>query len=295
MYTLLVYDAGGDERLKAFVDRLSRLGANIETVSSPEAFERALSLNPWLSLVCIDGWVGPAMGERLIRMSRALQPKMPILWLTDMTPRTAPTSCGCMPEAVVPYDLPAGALSSVLGRLLRHSMYPDEIIELLETSVQDTMRDGFCMDLERHGQHVTATDVDMARIGAALPFSGPVLSGSIAISAGDATLAKMIDRGAQDEAQDERLTDLAGEIGNIVLGRVKHALDQRGLGLILGTPSPQDTTGKSRGPALVLQFGDDAHKLFAKLTVEVIDHEQLEAAEPTECDGPVALDEITFL
>ncbi len=281
-FTVLLLAPSDGSHVRELVDQLSNSGAMVKMSRTAAEFEQALCEDPLLSIAVIDSAVGRELGEALLHTCHALQPRMPKVWATNDTLSGAPTSFIDMPDAIIEYGISAEELMGTMQRLLQYSRYPDALVGIVDTCVRTTIADSLRLHLDGAKMHITANVNEMSSNGALLSFCGPAVSGTVAICAEDELLAEMGPYNGVDETFGEELSDLAGELANIVLGRMKHELADRGMKILLGTPTACCAANRQTllsGPALVFAFEADGYRFRVKLLIRGIDRDRL--------DGPL--------
>jgi CheY-specific phosphatase CheX len=179
-----------------------------------------------LALVWVDESAG-FDGAPLVAAIKTFEPELPIVWsgrdpVAPHFPRPGPDKLVLGPPA-----LQAG-LETVAG-LVRAETYHAGIIEDLCAASVEAMNDGFRVPVVIPETFFKATRAPLASVSAAVEFGGSDVEASVIVSAEAKPLRDMLKLSVPAAvASLAALHDLAGEIANHIVGRLKVTLDPGG-------------------------------------------------------------------
>ena len=257
--------------------RLDELGAHLRRcgchVSSYDDIVKArplLALNLPPALIIIDERCGIATGANFIAEVRRLAPASPILWVGEID--VPPQAFHGHPPDRCSTSEPGASIQAAL-ELLRPRLYPDAFIDFVCAEYDASLRALFGESFELSEPALESAYSTIAGVSAMISFAGPGLSGWILVSGSFsvmAELARMLIPGAGSLRD---ASDIAGEIANQLLGRVKAFLLAAELDVTLG--SPVYLSGEmirvrypSPRPSLTLAMRSSAGQLWSELHID---------------------------
>lgn len=131
------------------------------------------------------------------------------------------------------------------------------------------------MELTPEKPKLKTTEVSMGDVSGLIGMVSPQTKGSLSITF-DGPLALATMKGMVGEAPDEvneEITDLVGEITNMVTGGAKRMLSEKGIEFDMATPivvSGKDHTihHKSKGPVVVLALRGEQGKAYIEFSFD---------------------------
>ena len=150
-----------------------------------------------------------------------------------------------------------------------------EFINPFLSSMLNVMSTMAKMDLTPEKPKLKTTEVSMGDVSGLIGMVSPQTKGSLSITF-DAPLALATMKGMVGEAPDEvneEITDLVGEITNMVTGGAKRMLSEKGLEFDMATPivvSGKNHTihHKSKGPVVVIALRGEAGKAYIEFSFD---------------------------
>jgi CheY-specific phosphatase CheX len=273
------------------------LRANGFRVAVGQRFEDILDViaaSPWLSLLVLDtSGLKKADAARLAEVQER-HPELPILCI-------APPNAPSAPVAGIP-TVPLTNAEDIMARaeqMLSRRFYPDFVLEGMRTSAPETLREGFKTEAQLLGVSLKLTRAVFGKMVPFISFCGPGVSGHMVLNTPVARLRSMYRRllprkGAP--SQDD-LGDLAGEVLNQVLGKLKSHCARYGVAFDLGLPVV--ATGERvvvrvprAAPAVVFDLGVPGGHLLLEFSLTSMDLSESRPAPPA---AEIASGEISFL
>jgi CheY-specific phosphatase CheX len=200
-------------------------------------------------------------------------PELPILCVA---PEGGPTA----PIAGIPTVSLKDAedIMSKTEEMLSRRFYPDFVLDGMRACAADTLREGFKTDAKLLSVSLKLTRAVFGKMVPFISFCGPGVSGHMVLNAPAARLRSMYKRvlaRRKAPALDE-LGDLAGEILNQVLGRLKSHCARYGVAFDLGLPVV--ATGERvvvrvprAAPAVVFDLGVPGGHIFLEFSLTTMD------------------------
>ncbi len=223
------------------------------TVTDPVNAIEAISDDAGVSVVLIDDSAGTGAGPLLDELGEA-EPSLPIVLVSAKPDERA--------RMTLPPDLDGKALRNAMSSLGEVQTYSPALVDAFTDAVVGSLHDGFIESAQVTGAFYKANRRQLADVNALLHFEGGAFSGWVVIAASGDTLqaiyASMFD-GAEAEKRD--LEDLAGEIANHVVARLRRWLpDSR--------PRIVSVPEILRGKAELIRKTRARHSLALELTTE---------------------------
>jgi CheY-specific phosphatase CheX len=273
------------------------LRANGFRVAVGQRFDQILDViaaSPWLSLLVLDT-SGLKRGDTAsLAEVQDKHPELPILCI-------APPGAPAAPVAGIP-TVPLTDAEDIMARaeqMLSRRFYPDFVLDGLRACAADTLREGFKTDAKLLSVSLKLTRSVVGKMVPFISFCGPGVSGHMVLNAPVARLRSMYRRVLARKSAPtlDDLGDLAGEILNQVLGRLKSHCARYGVAFDLGLPVV--ATGERvivrvprAAPAVVFDLGVPGGHLFLEFSLTSIElgEPRAVAATPELSSG-----EISFL
>jgi CheY-specific phosphatase CheX len=297
---VLLVDATS-QRLNELAEGLRRLDFKLHRAATVSDAERVLSGNALLALVAIDDSLDRREGVAFVNSVKSQHPDLPVLWVGADPSLPLSTFGERTPDLILEELVSSEDVELHAQRLLRHQLYPEAIVDMARDRASAVLSSAFASDLEPGVPCLRANRNTLAPVSAILSFCGSGLSGRIVVSGTDdhlATIFRRIVKG--DSAVSERETeDLAGEIANQILGRIKEYFTKQGH--LFGITSPVYLRGdvavryKAGRPSLVIPFTEDRGTLFLEFCIDTFDPNASTQTPGEEADDPSPGGELVFL
>jgi len=150
-----------------------------------------------------------------------------------------------------------------------------EFINPFLSSMLNVMSTMAQMELTPEKPKLKKDDIAMGDVSGLIGMVSPTAKGSLSITF-DAPLALATMKGMVGEAPDEvneEITDLVGEITNMVTGGAKRMLSEKGIEFDMATPmvvSGKDHTihHKAKGPVVIIPLRASAGKAFIEFSFD---------------------------
>lgn len=238
-HLLFVEPEGG--ALGALGPRLLELGLVTLHATTVEAAERIVGSTGLLSLVAIDDAVGLEAGAELLAAIKREHADLPVVWISSR-PATAPLSRSeFMPDAILHHPIDVETLRTDVDRLLMEQLYPPSLVQLLADSACEVMFAAYGVTPTVRDRHIRANRNALGTVNAILPFCGRHIAGRVVVGAEEDVLlairATTLPHAAGSLLAAE---DLAGELANLVAGRMKSHFAGFHFDFELGTPHLRD-------------------------------------------------------
>lgn len=185
-------------------------------------------------------------------------------------------------------------------RSLPAECYPPQLQTRFERAVTDTLARGFLTRVALSRTTLQSQPVPFGDIAATLAFQGPRIAGH-AVVTGDESVFKAVRAaclGRRAAFSGHHLEDLAGELANQVVGRLKSYFIGQGLPFELGLPMRIRGTGgglqwSSSHPSLLVTVPTISGPLYVQLRLALLD---LPEADPhEEAETPLESGALSFL
>lgn len=273
------------------------LRANGFRVAVGQRFEEILDViaaTPWLSLLVLDTSALKKADAASLAEVQEKHPELPILCI-------APAGAPSAPVAGIP-TVPLTNADDIMARaeqLLSRRFYPDFVLDGMRACAAETLREGFKTDAKLLSVSLKLTRSVVGKMVPFISFCGPGVSGHMVLNAPVARLRSMYRRvlSRKTAPTTDDLGDLAGEILNQVLGRLKSHCGRYGVAFDLGLPVVASgerviVRVPRAAPAVVFDLGVPGGHLFLEFSLTSIDlgEPRVAAATPELPSG-----EISFL
>ncbi|HTJ83482.1 MAG TPA: chemotaxis protein CheX [Polyangiaceae bacterium] len=205
-----------------------RGGADFRVVPvTPNEANEMLRTETRLSLVWIDESAGHA-GIPLAAALKTMEPELPVVWSGKKI--TTPPFAKPAPDRLILGKTAWDAAADTVAELVRTSTYDAKLVGDLCGASSDAMARGFHSSVTVANTFFKSTRAPLASVSAAVEFSGPELDASIIVSAESKPLREVLRVSVPESvASLAALHDLAGEIANHIVGRLKATLDPGGV------------------------------------------------------------------
>ncbi|MBC7543084.1 MAG: chemotaxis protein CheX [Candidatus Sericytochromatia bacterium] len=228
------------------------------------------------SLIVVDEAVGRPNAMALVEAIKGSTPLQAILWLAPAQ-ETLPPFDQVMPDAILTAPLTSADLTAVLDRSPQ-----GQVPEALRTALREAgcaaLWDAYQVELQ-HGETIVRARRRLeGSVHAVLTFCGPDLAGSVVVTGDHDHLARILLRLFPDR-QDVTLAevqDLAGEMSNLLCGRLKEIVVQHGSSLFLGLPmivtgSPCTLSFTVPDPRVICWLQDPTGALAVEILLDRLD------------------------
>jgi CheY-specific phosphatase CheX len=252
------------------------LRANGFRVAVGQRFEEILDViaaTPWLSLLVLDTSGLKKADAASLAEVQEKHPELPILCI-------APAGAPSAPVAGIP-TVPLTDADDIMAKaeqMLSRRFYPDFVLDGMRACAAETLREGFKTDAKLLSVSLKLTRSVVGKMVPFISFCGPGVSGHMVLNAPVARLRSMYRRVLARKSAPtlDDLGDLAGEVLNQVLGRLKSHCARYGVAFDLGLPVV--ATGERvivrvprAAPAVVFDLGVPGGHLFLEFSLTSID------------------------
>ena len=273
------------------------LRANGFRVAVGQRFEEILDViaaTPWLSLLVLDTSGLKKSDTASLAEVQEKHPELPILCI-------APAGAPSAPVAGIP-TVPLTDADDIMAKaeqMLSRRFYPDFVLDGMRACAAETLREGFKTDAKLLSVSLKLTRSVVGKMVPFISFCGPGVSGHMVLNAPVARLRSMYRRVLARKAAPttDDLGDLAGEILNQVLGRLKSHCARYGVAFDLGLPVVASgerviVRVPRAAPAVVFDLGVPGGHLFLEFSLTSID---LSESRTTPASPELPSGEISFL
>ena len=252
------------------------LRANGFRVAVGQRFDEILDViaaSPWLSLLVLETSGLKRADAAALAEVQEKHPELPILCL-------APAGAPSAPIAGIP-TVPLTDPEDVMIRaeqMLSRRFYPDFVLDGMRACAAETLKEGFKTEARLLSVSLKLTRSVVGKMVPFISFCGPGVSGHMVLNAPVARLRSMYRRVLARKSTPtlDDLGDLAGEVLNQVLGRLKSHCAKYGVAFDLGLPVV--ATGEKvivrvprAAPAVVFDMGVPGGHLFLEFSLTSID------------------------
>jgi CheY-specific phosphatase CheX len=252
---------------------------------------------PMLAMVVVDRRIGDADAVLLVDGLKKTHPDLPLLWMGDGWEDTDELE-GRRPDGFVAAHADVDSLEGHAKRLLREQLYEESTVELVRTSAEAVLRESFRTSATAGDPCLKANRHTMAPITAIVSFHGASISGQLVVSGRVEHLAEIWRRvlPKRPTVSTDQLEDIAGEIANQTLGRIKSFFVRQGQPFDVSSPvfvrgDTVEIRYKVDRPSLLFALQDPEGTLYVQFCFDSYDPERREDAEDALEPGG----EVTFL
>jgi CheY-specific phosphatase CheX len=272
-------------RVNALRDELEALGTSVVDHEDPTALLDAVDARREVSVLVMSSDVGRGDAARVLRAVKDRYATLPVIWLGEQLGGAPLEDFRSSPDALLHEPVSASAVERTIRELLgrRHT---ETVATLLVNVLEAALKDTYPMEAGAPAVLVNATHRLVGEINTIVAFCGSGISGCLLVSADEATLADIRGRVLPDtpRATRRQAEDLAGEIANLAVGKLKFALDQLDVVCEIGTPLLVGAAGTilrrtNAQPALVVEFECEEGVVRGELTIDRCDQAELERLE----------------
>jgi CheY-specific phosphatase CheX len=186
------------------------------TVTDAVGALEAITDEPGVSVVIVDDTAGTGAGAILDEVGEA-EPSLPIVLVSKQADERA--------RVTLPPDVDGKSLRHAMSDLAEVQTYSPSLVDAFIDAAVGSLSDGFVKGAQVTGAFYKANRRHLAEVNALLHFEGGAFSGWVIIASSQETLAAIYASmfgGAEASKQD--LEDLAGEISNHVVARLRRWL-----------------------------------------------------------------------
>jgi len=221
---------------------------------------KLVQCTPMLAMVVIDPLIGVPDAVVLVDGLKKSHPDLPLLWIGEGWQDTVELE-GRRPDGFIQADTDFDKLNDHARRLLRQQLYDSSTVELVRSSALAVLRESFCTVATAGEPCLKANRHTMAPVTAILSFCGPGISGQLSVSGRVEHLATIWRRVLPNRpnVSTDQLEDIAGEIANQTLGRIKAFFVAEGQPFDIGCPI------FVRGDVVEIRYKSDRSSLLFSL------------------------------
>lgn len=272
---------------------LKDLGFSVLRVGSTEVAMNALSLNPQICLVSVDEGVGAEAAARLVESAKDLYPDLPVFWVKRRT-LAANVFRHVLPDVMLSYPVDPEVFRRQAESVLCVGMYPHVIVEQITSSAKAALLESFNTKLTPAQPFLRSNRNVLSHINALVPFVGVKVSGRLLVGSSPECLTAIRRRVLPNDPEPTsgQLEDLAGELANQVLGRLKGVFHSYSYPFELGTPMfiqgvQSQLRYKAGRPSMVIPFKDATGTVYVEFCFDIFDPDGLSppSAEPLAPSG----------
>jgi CheY-specific phosphatase CheX len=265
--------------------RLQTLGLPVALFSSIEEAESFLQGGQLIALVGIDDALGGENATSLLTNVRASLPGVPVVWITREDP-AALTFQDDVPDKVLAHRAPVVDVIRGADELLLRFFYPDIVVNVLRESIVSVMSSTFKTEGQVVRIGLRTNRNLLAYVNGLLPFAGRRTSGRLVVSAAKTYLGELRRRivpGPTPPSLHEA-EDLAGEMCNQVLGRLKGFFWRKSLPVEFGLPiiirgQNCEVRYKAPHPSIVFDFQEPMGTVHFEFCFDLFDANELDSAD----------------
>ena len=147
-----------------------------------------------------------------------------------------------------------------------------EFVNPFLSSLQNVLSTMAGMELQPGKPGLKKDEVARGDVSGLIGMIGPQTKGSFSISFEESLALEIMQRmlGERPEGITEEVTDMVGEITNMVTGGAKNLLGEKGYDFDMATPAvvsgaAHTITHKAKGPKLILPFTSDQGKAYIEI------------------------------
>ena len=278
-YILLVGMPGG--RLSTSAEVLKGIDYQVLQVPALDPALKLVDHFPHLSLVLIEEEVGLQGGRSFVNNVKEHHPNLPIIWAcAGQQPSVVFDQVE--PDIILPCNFEPTELRKESHGLLCEHFYPSYVIQELVASGNSVLVNSFKTSTSITDPALKTTQKLFGDTNALVTFSGDRIAGHVVVSANQKHLAALYQRimpGIAHVSKEEG-GDLAGEIGNQILGRFKQFFQKYSRPFALGLPiilygSDLAIGYSTRRPTLMIGFQEEPGTIYLDFGFEIFDPEDM--------------------
>lgn len=261
-------------RAAGLKDPLTALGATVACAATTTDFLHAIEAHTEITALLISGDIGRDEAHSVLKAVKDRYAVVPTIWLGDPLAGAPLGDFRSSPDAVLHDPAPAEAVVDVI-RALFQKAHTDTVASLFVRGMQGALQRGYDVVAEASPVRVNAIHRLVLDVNTIVAFCGAGVSGKLLVSADEGTLLNIYRRATGKTAHVGRheAEDLAGELANLAIGRVKLGFDQLGVECEIGTPLLVGRAGMilrpTRGqPSLCATFVSPEGAIRGELTLD---------------------------
>ena len=265
--------------------RLQTLGLPVALFSSVEEAESFLQGGQLIALVGIDDALGMENAGSLLANVRASLPGVPVLWVTREDPSDLAFT-DTIPDKVLAHRSPVVEVIRYADEELLRFFYPDIVVNVLRESIVSVMASTFKTEGSVARVGLRTNRNLLAYVNGLLPFAGRRTSGRLVVSAAKTYLGELRRRIVPAAAPPSlhEAEDLAGEMCNQVLGRLKGFFWRKSLPVEFGLPiiirgQNCEVRYKAPHPSIVFDFQEPMGTVHFEFCFDLFDAKELDTAD----------------
>ena len=283
-YVVLIEPPDG-QLVANLTPRLQTLGLPVALFSTVEEAESFLQGGQLVALVAIDDALGLEAGASLLTNVRAMLENVPVLWITREDP-TLLIFQDLVPDKILAHRVPVVEVIRSADELLLRFFYPDVVVNVLRESIVAVMSSTFKTDGQVVRLGLRTNRNLLAYVNGLLPFAGRRTSGRLVVSAAKTYLGELRRRIVPTPTPPSlhEAEDLAGEMCNQVLGRLKGFFWRKSLPVEFGLPiiirgQNCEVRYKAPHPSIVFDFQEPMGTVHFEFCFDLFDAKELESAD----------------
>ena len=266
------------ERLEALVEDLQVLDFQVLQVFNHQEAVEVVEKSASLALAVIDGRT-PNFSD-LFATIRQTHPDLPVMVVAD---RSDAGVAVCQPGILLHPPVTSMDLHTHAEQLLCRRLYPEAIVYMIRDNAMAVLEQSFQSPMEPGSPRLKANRNMPAPISAILSFCGDTVSGRIVISGNQGHLNLIYKRmfPKRTDVAIEAIEDLAGEIANQILGRIKAFFVRHDQPFNIASPLFLNggliaVRYKAGRPSLLLPFHESGQTLFLQFCFDTFSPEMLD-------------------
>ena len=265
--------------------RFQTLGLPVALFSSVEEAESFLQGGQLIALVGIDDALGLENAAAILTNVRATLPGVPVVWVTREDPEALAFQEDA-PDKVLPHRAQVVDVIRTADELLLRFFYPDVVVNVLRESIVSVMASTFKTEGQVVRIGLRTNRNLLAYVNGLLPFAGRRTSGRLVVSAAKTYLGELRRRivPASTPPSLHEAEDLAGEMCNQVLGRLKGFFWRKSLPVEFGLPiiirgQNCEVRYKAPHPSIVFDFQEPMGTVHFEFCFDLFDAKELDSAD----------------
>jgi hypothetical protein len=209
-------------RLNGLAQSLKELDMAVLTAPSYGAARRVVERLPGLALVVIDAESSAFEAGELLALIKDKNRRLPVLWLG-----AAPSGIRFAPDAMAPSAALPDALLERAQAQLADNLYPPTLVRSLVSACNTALTTTFDCRVECAEPHLSRSVVRPGDMSALMFMSDEDTTAHFILSSTEQALFSLAERIGFDASEGKRqlAVDMAGELMNQIVGRMKASVD----------------------------------------------------------------------
>lgn len=265
-------------RLAHLHDHIKELNFHMIVTSDTSWLSAYLKHTEPLAAVIVDGNVlNENESDEVIREIRGSQPEVPICWLrssSSLMKHYRPD----LPDKSLEFEGTQEEQIKTINDAIKKRYFPRIVAYAMEFSTRLSIKQSFHLNFDERPSYLRSSYEPLAEISGMMSFFGHETNGSVVVSGSreimQACRAHMLPTAASDVSTQEQ--DIAGDMCNAIVGRLKGFLEQNGTRIqntwpITTTGYPTSLAFGSGRISLVQNLSSDKGELFVELYLDSFD------------------------